>query len=216
MFSYYCACIVIIFIYVIYCHILFVFLFLKWTLLVWDQICSILHMADKDINEEILKNIRGKSQNNLNEILRNFTDTDFEVQIFDDSSYIDIDSMRDNLKPHEKSFSLMSLNIQSINAKFDNLKTLLSYLKESHFMFRPICLQETWLRSDQDTSLFEIPGYNLIHKGKSYNEHGGLIIYLKEDFTYNYSKLSNQSKLWGGLFIDQRSYKEKNYNRKYL
>ena len=65
-------------------------------------------MADKDINEEILENIGGKSQNNLNEILRNFTDTDFEVQTFDDSSYIDIDSMTDNLKPHEKSFSLES------------------------------------------------------------------------------------------------------------
>ena len=74
-------------------------------------------MTDKDINEEILENIGGKSQNNLNEILRNSTDTDFEVQTFDDSSYIDIDidSMPDNLKPNEKSFSLMSLNIQSIH-----------------------------------------------------------------------------------------------------
>ena len=43
-------------------------------------------MADKDINEEILENIGGKSQNNLNEILRNFIDTDFEVKTFDDSS----------------------------------------------------------------------------------------------------------------------------------
>ena len=159
-------------------------------------------MADKDINEEILENIGGKSQNNLNEILRNFTDTDFEVQTFDDSSYIDIDSMTDNLKPHEKSFSLMSLNIQSINAKFDKLTTLLSYLNESNFMFSAICIQETWLRHDQDTSLFEIPGYNLIHKGKSCSEHGGLIIYLKEEFTYNYRKLYNQSNLWEGLFID--------------
>ena len=159
-------------------------------------------MADKDINEEILENIGGKSQNNLNEILRNFTDTDFEVQTFDDSSYIDIDSMTDNLKPQEKPFSLMSLNIQSINAKFDKLTTLLSYLNESNFKFSAICIQETWLRHDQDTSLFEIPGYNLIHKGKSCSEHGGLIIYLKEEFTYNYRKLYNQSNLWEGLFND--------------
>ena len=110
--------------------------------------------------------------------------------------------MTDNLKPHEKSFSLMSLNIQSINAKFDKLTTLLSYLNESNFMFSAICIQETWLRHDQDTSPFEIPGYNLIHKGKSCSEHGGLIIYLKEEFTYNYRKLYNQSNLWEGLFID--------------
>ena len=130
----------------------------------------------------------------------------------------DIDSMTDNLKPHEKSFSLMSLNIQSINAKFDKLTTLLSYLNESNFMFSAICIQETWLRHDQDTSLFEIPGYNLIHKGKSCSEHGGLIIYLKEEFTYNYRKLYNQSNLWEGLFIDvfNERINKKNYNRKYL
>ena len=159
-------------------------------------------MTDKDINEEIYENVGGKSQNNLNEILRNFTDTDFEVQTFDDSSYIDIDSMTDNPKPHEKSFSFMSLNIQSINSKFDTLTTLLSYLNESYCMFSAIWIQESWLRHDQDTSLFEIPGYNLIHKGKSCSEHGGLIIYLKEEFTYNYRKLYNQSNLWEGLFID--------------
>ena len=115
---------------------------------------------------------------------------------------VDIDSMIDNLKPHEKSFSLISLNIQSINAKFDNFTTLLSYLNESNFMFSSICIQETWLRHDQDTSLFEIPGYNLIHKGKSCSENGGLIIYLKEEFTYNYRKLYNQCNLLEGLFID--------------
>ena len=47
-------------------------------------------MTDKDIYEEILRNIGGKSQNNADEILRNFSDTDFEVQTFDDPSYIDI------------------------------------------------------------------------------------------------------------------------------
>ena len=61
-------------------------------------------------------------------------------------------------------------------------------------MFSAICIQETWLRLGQYTPLFEIPGYNLIHKGKSCNEHGGLITYLKE-FTDNYRKLYNQSNL---------------------
>ena len=94
--------------------------------------------------------------------------------------------MTDNLKAHEKSFSLMSLNIQSINKKFDKPTTLLSHLNESNFMFNAICIQETWLKNYQDTSLFEIPGYNLIHKGESCCEYGWLIIYLNEEFTYNY------------------------------
>ena len=150
--------------------------------------------------------------------MRNFTDRDFEVQTFDDSSYIDIYSTTDNLKPHEKSSFLVSLNIQSMNAKFDKLTTLLPYLNESNFMFSAICILETWLGNDQDISLFEIPGYNLIHKGKSCSEHGGLIIYLNEEFTYNHRKLYNQSNLWEGLFIDvfNKHINKKNYNRKYL
>ena len=96
--------------------------------------------------------------------------------------------MTDNLKPHETSFSLVSLNIQIMNSKFDKRTTLLSYLNESIFMFSAICIQETLLTNDQDTSLFDILGYNLIHKGKGCNEHGGLIMYLKEEFTYNYNK----------------------------
>ena len=65
-------------------------------------------------------------------------------------------------------------------------------------MFSAICIQETWLRNNQDTSLFQTPGCNLIHKGKICSEHGGLIIYLK-DFIYNYRKLYNQS--MGRFFI---------------
>ena len=65
-------------------------------------------------------------------------------------------------------------------------------------MFCAICVQKTWLRHDLDTSLFDIPLYNLIHKGKIWSEHGRLIIYLKEELTYNYRKLYNQY----NIFID--------------
>ena len=41
-----------------------------------------------DFNDEILRNIGGKSNDNLNEILNNFTDTDFEIDTFSESPYI--------------------------------------------------------------------------------------------------------------------------------
>ena len=69
-------------------------------------------------------------------------------------------------------------------------------------MFSTICIQGTWLRNDQDTSRFEIPGYSLIHKGKSCSEHGRMIIYLKEELTHNYWKLYNQFNLSECLFVD--------------
>ena len=48
-------------------------------------------MNQSDFNDEILRNIGGKSKNNLNEILNNFTGTDFEIDSFSESPYIDID-----------------------------------------------------------------------------------------------------------------------------
>ena len=50
-------------------------------------------MNQSDFNDEILRNIGGKSKNNLNEILNNFTDTDFEIDTFNESPYIDIDPL---------------------------------------------------------------------------------------------------------------------------
>ena len=142
-------------------------------------------MNQSDFNDETLRNIGGKSKNDLNEILNNFTDTDFEIDIFSESPYIDINSLSEQLIPHTKKFSVLSVNIQSINAKFDKLLALITYLNNKNFMFSAICIQESWLKQGQDISLFQIPGYNLINQPKVCSEHGRLIIYLNREFTHN-------------------------------
>ena len=92
-------------------------------------------MNQSDFNDEILRNIGGKSKNNLNEIFNDFTDTDFEIDIFSESPCIDIDSLSEQLIPQTKKFSVLSVNIQSINAKFDKLLALITYLNDNNFMF---------------------------------------------------------------------------------
>ena len=57
-------------------------------------------MNQSDYNYEILRNIGGKSINNSNEILNNFIDTDFEIDTFSESPYIDIDSLSEQLISH--------------------------------------------------------------------------------------------------------------------
>ena len=61
---------------------------------------------------------------------------------------------------------MLSLNIQSLNSKFDTLLVILSYLNDNNIKIDAICLQETWLSNGQDASVFSIPGYQLIHLGK--------------------------------------------------
>ena len=135
-------------------------------------------MNQSDVNDEILRSIGGKSKNNLNEILNNITDTDFEIDTFSESPYIDIDSLSEQLLPHTKKFSVLNVNIQSINAKFDKLLALITYLNNNNFMFSAICIQESWLK--KYIFVFQIPGYNLINQPKVCSEHRGLIIYLEK------------------------------------
>ena len=144
-------------------------------------------MNQSDFDDEILRNIGGKSKNDLNEILNHFTDTDFDIDTFSESPYIDINSLSEQLIPH---------------AKFDKLLALITYLDDNNFMFSAICIQESWLKQGQDISLFQIPGYNLINQPKVCSEPGGLITYLKREYTHNMRDLYKSSDIWEGLFID--------------
>ena len=131
----------------------------------------------------------------LNNLLRTYQDDpNNELRTYTDSPYI--------LPESVVQFAILSLNIQSINSKFDSLTTFLSHLEANDVNFSAICLQETWLTSEQDVSIFNIPGYQLIHLGKSASTCGGLFIYLRDEYSFTVTGQYNQSDLWEGLFIE--------------
>ena len=120
-----------------------------------------------------------------------------------DSRYVAIDSVKSSIpQKTDATFSVLSLNIQSISAKFDSFVGFLSYLNENDIHFNALCLQETWLPDNNDTSQYDIPGYKSIHKGKPCSAHGGLMTYLDEEYSYNLRDLMIASDLWTGLFIN--------------
>ena len=102
-----------------------------------------------------------------------------------DCRYVAIDNV-DTIAPPNLSdtFSVFSQNIQSVNATFDSLMVYLALLAEHGIHFSAICVQETWLDPHHDLSMFHIPGYKLINRARSCGAHGGLIIYLKDEYTY--------------------------------
>ena len=116
----------------------------------------------------------------LNHILSNFVDSEHEIVNFSSSQYIAMSDIQTALPQNHDEFVILNLNIQSINAKFDSLLPVISNLSSSDLYFGAICLQETWLESNADLSLFQIPGYKLIHQGSRCTKHGGLIIYLND------------------------------------
>ena len=68
--------------------------------------------------------------------------------------------------------------------------------------FGVICLPKTWLASDTNLSLLQLPGYNTIHQGSKCTRHGGLIIHLSKMYSFKFRNLCNDSGIREGLFID--------------
>ena len=150
----------------------------------------------------------------VDEILRTYGDIDSfrlenildpdenedEINCIQPSLYYEMECLPSYLK-NKGHFNILSLNIQSINAKFDALLSALEIAKQQNIFFDAICLQETWLKEDADLTLFQIPGYQCISKGKTCSQHGGLITYLHENFASTEINTNSDSLIWEGQFI---------------
>jgi hypothetical protein len=126
-----------------------------------------------------------------------------EPELLAPSPYYDNDSFIKILKSTKDKFKILSLNCQSLNAKFNYLKIYIEEYRYFGCQIDMICLQETWLHNDSDLSLLAIPGYQLISRGRSCSAHGGVAIYLAENYTYSIiNPTRNQSDHWDGLFLE--------------
>ena len=112
----------------------------------------------------------------LNHILSTFVNSEDEINNFSVSNYVSMADIQSNFQTGQSDFVIATLNIQSIIVKFDILYTIINNLSAFWQYFGAICLQETWSTSDADITLFEIPGYKLIHQGSRCTRHDGLII----------------------------------------
>ena len=109
---------------------------------------------------DILHNFGGVSRNNLNELLQNPEDLDNAISIASDSPYIDTDNLANYLQSLTEHFSILGINIQCLNAKFDKFKCFIDELALQNVVFSAICLQETWVEGDSpDVSLYELQNY---------------------------------------------------------
>jgi len=84
---------------------------------------------------------------------------------------------------HNFMYTALHLNIHSLPAKFDRLKTLLTRLNEQ-IQLDFILLCETFL-SDINANMFNIPGYNFVYKNRKTNCRGGVAIYIKDSIKFS-------------------------------
>ena len=159
----------------------------------------------ENIENELLCNFGGTQANSLNRLL-NMDDEDDDVSYFyQDSPYFDMDSLKIFCNRNRKTFSVFSLNSQSINAKINELICVLQNIKdECDFLFSAICIQESWVKKDENVSQLHIENYELFNQPRSIGPKSGMMIYLRDDYIGD-DKLKifkvPESRLWEGQSI---------------
>ncbi len=126
------------------------------------------------------------------DFISRFIDNEQEDELFHDfnkspysevkvgSNYVDVNNLKSN---SNSSISIMSLNIQSLPAKFNEFKDLIYQLDSLKKAPEIICLQETWLVSDPD--LYDLDGYQpLIFSNRNKYKGGGVSIYIKNNLNF--------------------------------
>ena len=122
--------------------------------------------------------------------------------LFTNSLYYDNDSFIKLFKNLGNSFTIISLNCQSLYAKLDDLKAYLETLAMSDCEVSAICLQETWIKDSENNNLLQLNGYNFIGISSTCSLHGGVGIYLSKSYDYKILNINDKNNIWDGLFIE--------------
>ena len=97
------------------------------------------------------------------------------------SSYHDFDSLYANFSSNKHPL-IMSLNIQSLQSKFDNLKSFIKDINNAKIPLIVLALQETW--TIPHTKLINIPGFSFIHAQRHGRKGGGVGFFIRDDINY--------------------------------
>ena len=125
-----------------------------------------------------------------------------EPTLLDNSPYVDNDTLINIMKEKQGLLKCLSLNIQSLNAKFDQLRVYLDYLHDQNCIFDIILLQETWLHNNSNTDMLQLDGYELISQSCTSTSHGGLAIYVSNNIRYEkITMTASNSNSWEGMFL---------------
>jgi hypothetical protein len=77
----------------------------------------------------------------------------------------------------------ISLNVQSLMSKFDNLKSFILSLVSHNVPLVVIALQEIW--SLPCPNLVDIPGFKFVFKSRVTGKGGGVGFYIRDDLHFN-------------------------------
>lgn len=151
--------------------------------------------------EDMLQTYGGCINNNLVNLIDNIDEED-EISLIKQSPYYDLNQIPGVIGESENNFLILSLNAQSINAKISHLQAFVYQLSQSNISADVICIQESWLPDNADTSLVQLDGYTCVSQGHICSSHGGLITYIHSKYKYKNLNIYTPSNIWEGLFLE--------------
>ena len=103
-----------------------------------------------------ISNANFTEENNLVQLLESSNDFENITDVIL-SQYVDIETLKGNVYESKSNLSTPSINSQSINVKFDEFKIAIEQLICYKHPVHIICVQETWIDSNCNTCMFELP-----------------------------------------------------------
>lgn len=98
-----------------------------------------------------------------------------------------------------KGFSLLHINARSLAKNYD---TMYNFLTDINYSFSIIAVSETWVSDNEVKSLYNIPGYNFVCKGRDSRRGGGVGLYLKDGMNYSVRNDFENTQHCESLFIE--------------
>ncbi len=110
------------------------------------QQCFTIQNTFTTLDKDFLQQLGGVENSSLMNILEIDENDDLnQTHVICDSPYHDFKKLTSTLHNNKNQFCILSTNIQSINAKIDELRIFIEKLKKNNYEFSAICVQESWL-----------------------------------------------------------------------
>ena len=104
------------------------------------------------------------------------------VRIITNQDYFSNNEFSGVLTQNNSNLSILNLNCQSVDAKFDKLQIFLRCINNDLNPIHVITLQESWGTANVDMKHFNLPDYAMLYDDSRLSKHGGLITYVHGSF----------------------------------
>ena len=125
-------------------------------------------------------------QNSSTHLLESINpESERDINLINYSAYFSNNEFSGVLTQNNSNLSILNLNCQSINAKFDKLQIFLRCINNDLNPIHVITLQESWGTANVDMKPFDLPDYTMLYDDSRLSKHGGLLSYVHHLFAFD-------------------------------